>query len=391
MSEQQGAQLLFVEIATHNAGQWNACLKALGFLPGLRVLDTGIGSSNWYRDMAMIKISGVTGNTGGALSPAREHLSRHGEGVAEVRLVVPDVPRARMRATMAGAGALTGVMRRVNDEGTEMAEAARVAGVGVQHWLLAGPGPAAGLTSGGQQEASIDYMVLVVDGADLNSAARFYSEAFGMERLCEQRIHAGKERIRSVMLGSSGWTLAIIAQEPSGAPGMASAFVQAHRGAGISHVAFRVPDIFETVSQATTAGVDFLPIQAAHYDSAPRRLGHALPGLAELQRLHVAVGRDEHGRVTYHAATSPVSAESQVTFGLVQRSAGTLEISRDIATALAAARAARTAAQTGDNRRCLQRLVSARRSPGYQPRPPRGPQVARSTRRSHAAGRGWPR
>lgn len=244
-----------------------------------------------------------------------------------------------MRATAAGAKGLSGLIRRVEEDSSGMIEAARVGGVGVQHWLLSATGPVAEIPAR-QQEASIDYMVLAVDGADLNSTAQFYIRAFGMDLLCAQQVQAGEERMRSVALSGTGWTLVIVAQEPAGAPGIVSTFLRAH-GAGIGHIAFRVPDILATVRQATASGVEFLPIPAAHFDSAPASLGYTPPNLEELQRGHVAVGRDGDGEVTYHAMTGPVSPRSQLSLGLVQRTAGTPEISREAVTALAAARAGR--------------------------------------------------
>ena len=117
-----------------------------------------------------------------------------------------------MRATAAGAKGLSGLIRRVEEDSSGMIEAARVGGVGVQHWLLSATGPVAEIPAR-QQEASIDYMVLAVDGADLNSTAQFYIRAFGMDLLCAQQVQAGEERMRSVALSGTGWTLVIVAQD----------------------------------------------------------------------------------------------------------------------------------------------------------------------------------
>lgn len=338
MSSLRGTQVLLVEIAAHDARPWKECLGALGFLSGTRSFDTGVSSRYFYRGSAIVMVSEVTGPAEGALSAAAEYLSRCEDGVSEVRLAVPNVPQARMRASEAGAKALSGVMRRVEEDSAGMIEAARVGGVGVQHWLSAATGSVAEAPTP-QQEVSVDYIVLAVDAADLTSAVRFYTWVFEMDLLCAQQIRVGEETMRSVMLGGSGWALAIVTQDPPGAPGMVSGFLRAHGGAGIGHVAFRVPDIIETVSQATAAGVEFLPIAAAHYDSAPDRLGYTPPNLGTLQRWHVAVGRDDAGIVTYHATTGPVSPGSQVTLGLVQRPLPA-EISREALTALAAAQVA---------------------------------------------------
>jgi 4-hydroxyphenylpyruvate dioxygenase-like putative hemolysin len=332
LSSLRGTQVSLVEIAAHDARPWKECLGALGFLPGARSSDIGISSTCLYRGSAVVMVSEVTGPAEGALSPAAEYLSRCEDGVAGVRLAVPDVPQARMRAVAAGAKALGGVMRRVEEHSDGMFELARVDRAGVQYWLLP-----AGVVQA-QQEVSVDYMVFAVDGGDLASASRFYIRTFEMDLLGEQQIRAGEETIRSAMLGGSGWAMAIVAQEPSGAPGIVSAFLQARGGAGVCHVAFRVPDILETVSQATAAGVEFLPVPAAHYDSAPTRLGYVPPGLGELRRWRVAVGRDGDGRVTYQATTGLVGPRSHVTLGLVQRPAGPAEIGQEAVAALAAAR-----------------------------------------------------
>ena len=352
MSSLQGTQVSLVEIAARDTRPWADCLAALGFLPGSRTFDTGISSRCLYRGSAVVKVSEVTGpaagSAEGAVSPAAEYLSRYEDGVAGVRLAVPDVPQARMRAAAAGATAQGGVMRRVEDGGAGSFEAARVSGVGVQHLLLSAAGSVA-RTPRPRQEVSVDYMVLAVDGAGLTSAVRFYVQAFEMDQLGEQQIRVGGETIRSVILGGSGWALAIVAQQPSGAPGLVSAFLQAHRGAGICHVAFRVPDILEAVRQATAGGVEFLPVPAAYYDSAAARSGYSPPGLGDMRRWHVAVGRDGTGRVTYQATIALVSPRSHVTLGLAQRPDGPPEIGQEAVTALAAARAADVIAKAGSN------------------------------------------
>jgi hypothetical protein len=105
-------------------------------------------------------------------------------------------------------------------------------------------------------------------------------------------------------------------------------------------VAFRVPDILQAARQATAAGVEFLPIQAPHHDSAPARLGYTPPDLGELRSWNVAVELDGDGRATRHATTGLVGPRSLVTLGLVQRQPGPPRTGQEAVIVLAAARAA---------------------------------------------------
>jgi 4-hydroxyphenylpyruvate dioxygenase len=339
-----GPGIQVIEIAARDAAPWATYLIALGFRRGAKISSRTRGSGSIFeRDAARILISEVAAED--TRTPAAEHVSRHGDGVALVTLRVPDVLRAWIRATGAGAEALSGWRHAVTNDGLAMVEDALLGAAGVNYLLFASPGQ----TPGSRREAAIDHIVLAVDGADLGSAAWLHSRAFGLEFLAAQKIRMENETLRSVMLGGDGWGLVIAAQEPPGSAGLMSAFLHANSGPGIRHVAFRVPDIVATVSTAAARGAGFLPIPDAHYDSAARRLGYQPANLDELRRGRIALGRDTDGRMVYQATTGPVSPESQVSFGLVQRPAGTLEPSSEVAAAIVAAQAAREATAITDS------------------------------------------
>lgn len=328
MAEPLGAKIQLVEIAAPDTGPWQACLSALGMYPGLS--GSGVGGMIFQQGRARVLV-----DTPPAAADAPAAARR--DGVINVWLAVPDLMRAWTTATAAGAAPLSPPRPVLHGEFTGWAEDAAVAGIGTGHQLVSWPASMTRPDLADPDEVSIDYMVLAAD--DVDSAARFYARAFGMDLLCARTLPAGAGQIRAVVLGGTGWALAVVAQEPPGGPGPVSQFLAAAGGPGIAHIALRVPDILSAVSRAAAAGVEFLPVPAAHYDSARARLGYVPPNLADLQRLHIAIGRDGDRRVTYHAITGPVTPSSQVSLGLVQRPAGTLELSGDAAAALAAARA----------------------------------------------------
>ncbi len=344
MPRPYGLGIQVIEIAARNAAPWATCLIALGFRRSAQISSRTRGSGSIFeRGAVRILISEVP--AADSRTPAAEHISRHGSGVALVTLRVPDVLRAWMRATGAGAEALSGQRRIVTNDGLAMVEDALLGVAGVNYLLFASPGQRPGFC----REVAIDHIVLAVDGADLGGAVRLHSRAFGLEFLAARKIQAENETLRSVILGGDGWGLVIAAQEPPGSAGLVSAFLHANSGPGIRHVAFRVPDIVAAVSAAAAHGAEFLPIPDAHYDSVSRRLGYQPANLDELRRGRIALGQDGDGGMVYQATTGPVSPESQVSFGLVQRSAGTLEPSDEAAAGIVAAQAARGAAAMTDS------------------------------------------
>ena len=350
MPRSHAAELQLIEIAARDAQPWTACLTALGFHPGSRILGVPSPGQEWDRGnhwgrvftsgTARILVTEAVGTSERPRNLAAEYFSRHGDGVARITLRVPDVPQAQRRATGAGAEAIPGQMRQADPDGNAMVESAFVGAAGVTCQLFAAPELRSGSPPTARGQMSIDYMVLAVERAELNAAARLYSQAFGMDLMYAKQLRAGDEQMRSMALGGGGWALIIVAQEPAAAPGVISAFLRTHGGPGIMHVAFRVPDIVTAVSQATARGAEFLPVPHEHYDSAPGNLGYEPPNLDALRRCRIAVGQDRDGGVTYQAATCPVSLGSRFNFGLVQRPVGTLELSSDTSAAMVAASAA---------------------------------------------------
>jgi len=332
VAEPAGAKVQLVEIATPDAGRWEACLTALGMFKGFR--GSGVGGTIFQQGSARVLVAGPPGAAGQAPAAAGPRAARR-DGVTDVYLAVPDLTRAWTDATEAGAAPLSPPRPVFTADFTGMVEDAAVAGIGIGHTLVSWPASMVTQVPPAPDDVSIDYLVLAVD--DVGAAARFYGRAFGMELLGARTLPAGAGQIRTVVLGGTGWALAVVAQEPPGSPGPVSHFLAATGGPGIAHIALRVPDILSAVGQAAARGIDFLPIAAAHYDAARARLGYVEPNLAELQQRHIAIGRDEAGRITYQAATGPVTSASQVSLGLVQRPAGPLELSQDVSVALAAA------------------------------------------------------
>lgn len=134
MPRPYGLGIQVIEIAARDAAPWATCLIALGFRRGAQISSRTRGSGSIFeRDAARILISEVSAADTG--TPAAEHISRHGGGVALVTLRVPDGLRAWMRATGAGAEALSGQRRVVTDDGLAMVEDALlgVAGPGTRH------------------------------------------------------------------------------------------------------------------------------------------------------------------------------------------------------------------------------------------------------------------
>ncbi|MET8903213.1 4-hydroxyphenylpyruvate dioxygenase [Streptomyces sp. NPDC004538] len=239
--------------------------------------------------------------------PAAAYVERHGDGVAVIAVTTTDAHAAFTEAVERGAAAVE-PPTELKGDGTRVATAS-VSGFGdvVQRFvertdpdgpfapgLLAEEHP--GVTAPGLLR-TVDHLAVCVPAGELDRTVRDYQSIFGFSQTFEERIIVGSQAMDSKVVQSESGkvTLTIIEPDTTREPGQIDAFVRAHDGAGVQHIAFLTEDIAEAVRDCTKRGVGFLSTPSRYYDALPERIGDLGVPLDELRELNILADRDHWG------------------------------------------------------------------------------------------------
>lgn len=299
--------------------------------------------------------------------PAADYLSRHGDGIADIALAHPDLSALVDQVTGAGLRVLspigTVVSTGASPSGRDTSSGvhtARVSGVGSVHHTLLGYDAASLVPPPGfawstdqvpphlRHEATvspqvtrarpqtIDHLAWCLPAGQLEAAAAHYRQAFGLEIITTEQIAAGVAVTNSYALQTpaaadlpAGTRLTFVLAEPDRAlqpfpGGQIDAFVQAHKGGGVQHIALGTDDIITAVDLHSRGGVEFLEPPLAYYDRLPAAVtGHpSVAGrLEEIKNARVLVDRDDAGLLCQVFTASPHAREA-VFYELIQRVGG---------------------------------------------------------------------
>ncbi|WP_405087186.1 4-hydroxyphenylpyruvate dioxygenase [Microbispora sp. NBC_01389] len=254
------------------------------------------------RDITVLVTSAIGGG-----HRAAEYVGRHGEGVAVIGLAVPDAREAFAKAVERGAAPVA-PPTEFGPEGARVTFAS-VAGFGdVEHRFTSRESPGAPFAPGTIVETgaaaspdgllrAIDHFAVCVPAGELGPTIRHYQDVFGFEQTFEERIIVGAQAMDSKVVQSVSRqvTLTVIEPDTTRAPGQIDAFVRAHDGAGVQHVAFLTDDIASAVRTCSERGVRFLTTPGAYYDNLPGRLGDVEVPVDDLRELNILADRDHSG------------------------------------------------------------------------------------------------
>jgi 4-hydroxyphenylpyruvate dioxygenase len=239
------------------------------------------------------------------------HHARHGDGVKDIALTVPDATEAYRQAVSRGA---SGVVEptTVSDEFGSL-EVAAIATYGdtihtfVNRSDYAGPfkpgfQPVAqnGRAKSGVGLMNIDHVVGNVELGRMNHWVEFYERVFGMTNI----LHFGDDQIQTeysalmskVMSDGQGKIKFPINEPAEGKrKSQIEEYIEFYNGAGAQHIALASTDIVGTVTQMKERGLLFLDTPETYYDDAVTRVGEIEQDYAVLQRHKILVDRDEDG------------------------------------------------------------------------------------------------
>jgi 4-hydroxymandelate synthase len=238
--------------------------------------------------------------------PGAAYLRKHGDGVADIALRVPDAATAFAEAVRRGA-------RPVADPGVrDGIGMASIAGFGdVTHTFIQRPTdqddralPGLGLRPEGSPDPepalfTMDHFAVCVEAGQLDPTVKFYERVLGFKTTFAERIVVGAQAMDSkvVQNRSGSVTLTIIEPDLTHNPGQIDDFLKGHNGPGVQHIAFATDDIVRTVGAMATRGIAFLTTPAAYYPRLAQRLTPARHAIDDLQRLHILADEDQDGQL----------------------------------------------------------------------------------------------
>jgi 4-hydroxyphenylpyruvate dioxygenase len=272
-------------------------------------------------------------------SPLLDHHRRHGDGIVDVALEVPDVDRCITHARRQGAVVLD-EPRDVTDEHGIVRLAAIATYGETRHTLVDRsrytgpylPGYVA-RSSGHRRPAgeprrlfqALDHVVGNVERGRMDSWVDFYNRVMGFTNMAEfvgEDIATEYSALMSKVVASGNHRVKFPLNEPAVGKkrSQIDEYLDFHTGPGVQHLALATNDILTTVDVLRARGIEFLATPDSYY-SDPQlraRIGEVRAPIEELARRGILVDRDEDGYLL-QIFTTPIGDRPTVFFEFIER------------------------------------------------------------------------
>lgn len=271
-------------------------------------------------------------------APVREdgevggHLQTHGEGVKDIALSVIGLDRVFARAVSAGARPLANPADR--QIGGVACRSARIQVCGdvvhtlVEHEaaLLARSGVSPTDDGGDAADSAldaVDHAALALAPGELDRVVAVYVNGLGFTKTYSQDVTTSRTAMRSAVVESENGSvrLPLMQPLPCAEESQIAAFVRAHGGPGVQHIAFLSSDIVKSAA-AMASGLGFLTIPRSYYDALCDERGQAFPSVDSLRRYNIVVEHDGTG-LLLQAFTKPIVARGTLFLEIVERRGAT--------------------------------------------------------------------
>ncbi|MGA5817468.1 4-hydroxyphenylpyruvate dioxygenase [Kitasatospora sp. NPDC094028] len=272
-------------------------------------------------------------------SPLLEHHRRHGDGVLDLALEVPDVDKCIEHARAMGAT----VLEEPNDESDENGTVRRaaIAAYGeTRHTLIDRsryhgpylPGYVAAQSKVQHPEGSpkrlfqaLDHAVGNVELGRMDEWVTFYNKVMGFVNMAEfvgDDIATEYSALMSKVVASGNHRVKFPLNEPAIAKkkSQIDEYLEFYTGPGCQHMALATNDILTTVDVLRSRGVEFLNTPDAYYDDPElrERIGKVRVPIEELKKRGILVDRDEDGYLL-QIFTKPIGDRPTVFYEFIER------------------------------------------------------------------------
>ena len=276
-------------------------------------------------------------------SPLIAHQAKHGDGVIDIGLEVPDVDKCIAQAKRAGATVLVEPHDIRDDFGTVRLAAIATYGE-TRHTLVqrevdgfryAGPhvpGYVARTSTYVKREGAptrlfqaLDHVVGNVELGKMDDWVAFYNKVMGFVNMAEfvgDDIATDYSALMSKVVANGNHRVKFPLNEPAIAKkrSQIDEYLDFYTGPGAQHLALATNDICRTVDELRKEGVEFLDTPDAYYEDPElrARIGEVRVPIEELQSRKILVDRDEDGYLL-QIFTKPLGDRPTVFFEVIER------------------------------------------------------------------------
>jgi 4-hydroxyphenylpyruvate dioxygenase len=275
----------------------------------------------------------------GAVDPASrygDHHRRHGDGVVDLALEVPDVDKCVIHARSQGATVLDEPHDVTDEHGT--VRMAAIAAYGETRHTLIDRSRYTGVYLPGFVERTstmtapdkrlfqaVDHCVGNVELGRMDEWVDFYNRVMGFVNMAEfvgDDIATEYSALMSKVVANGNHRVKFPLNEPS--PGKRKSqideYLEFYGTPGCQHIALATNDILRSVDEMRSRGVEFLDSPDSYYDDPElrARIGNVRVPVEELKARGILVDRDEDGYLL-QIFTKPVVDRPTVFFELIER------------------------------------------------------------------------
>jgi len=271
-------------------------------------------------------------------SPLTEHHRRHGDGISDIALEVPDVDRCIRHARSQGATIVrepqdvsdehgtvrTAVIAAYGDTRHTLVDRSSYRGPYLPGYVAAAPLPR---PDGAPRRLfqALDHVVGNVELGRMDQWVDFYNRVLGFINMAEfvgDDVATEYSALMSKVVSSGNHRVKFPLNEPAVGKkrSQIDEYLEFYRGPGAQHLALATNDILQTVDLLAARGVKFLSTPDSYYQDPElrARIGNVRVPIEELQRRGILVDRDEDGYLL-QIFTKPIGDRPTVFFEFIER------------------------------------------------------------------------
>ncbi|OZC48827.1 4-hydroxyphenylpyruvate dioxygenase [Rhodococcus sp. WWJCD1] len=306
------------------------------------VAYSGPSTGNRDHHAFVLKSGAVRFVIKGAVDPQSsliEHHRKHGDGIIDISLAVPDVDKCIAHARPQGATVLVEPHDTSDDNGT--VRSATIATYGdTQHTLVDRsryngpylPGYIERTSAYVKRDGApkrifqaLDHVVGNVELGKMDQWVDFYNRVMGFTNMAEfvgADIATDYSALMSKVVSNGNHRVKFPLNEPAIAKkrSQIDEYLDFYQGPGAQHLALATNDILTAVDQLRAEGIEFLTTPDSYYEDPElrARIGEVRAPIEELQKRGILVDRDEDGYLL-QIFTKPIVDRPTVFFELIER------------------------------------------------------------------------
>lgn len=276
-------------------------------------------------------------------APGAAHHAKHGDGVTDICLEVPDVDAQYAHALGTGAIGLQDPTDESDEFGTiryaaiatygdtrhTLIDRSRYHGPFLPGFIAADPiiDRSAAIAAGAPKRyfQAIDHVVGNVELGKMDEWVNFYQKVMGFTNMAEfvgDDIATDYSALMSKVVANGTRKVKFPLNEPavSKRKSQIDEYLEFYDGPGAQHIALATNDILASVDAMRAAGVEFLNTPDTYYDDPElrERIGEVRVPIEELKKRRILVDRDEDGYLL-QIFTKPVQDRPTVFFEIIER------------------------------------------------------------------------